>query len=152
VSFLCRIGQQSSLTPNPIQTQSPRATSQTGDIQPAFDDDGLLIPAAPNAPAWPPSDAPTFLVSELNRQVNLGVRRADVQDYEVLTALARVGETKLIGRQRTLLYLEPRDELYFSARGRAVAVLDYELQYTRVAAPEGATACVETPKDVIQCI
>jgi hypothetical protein len=54
-------------------------------------------------------------------------------------------------RQRTLLYLEPRDQLYFSARGRAVAAYDYELQLERVAV-EGATACVETPKQVTQCI
>lgn len=65
-------------------------------------------------------------------------------------ALLRPG---LVGvRQRTLLYLEPRDDLYFSARGRAVAVYDYEQVYTRVAAPEGAVACVETPKQIVQCI
>jgi hypothetical protein len=55
-------------------------------------------------------------------------------------------------RQRTLLYLEPRDALFFEARGRAVGVYDYTQEWVRVAAPEGATACVETPKDVVQCI
>lgn len=32
---------------------------------------------------WPPPNAPVFVVSEMCRQVTLGVRRADVQDYEV---------------------------------------------------------------------
>jgi len=84
--------------------------------------------------------------------VTLGVRRADVQDYEVLTAFALAAPGRVVARQRTLIYLEPRDDLYFRARRRAVAVLDYDLVFTRVKAPEGATVCVETPKDVIQCI
>lgn len=69
-----------------------------------------------------------------------------------MTAFALLSPTRIAARQRTLLYLEPRDDLYFSARGRAVAAYDYELRFVRVPAPEGATACVETPKDVVQCI
>lgn len=69
-----------------------------------------------------------------------------------MTAFALLSPTRIAARQRTLLYLEPRDQLYFEARGRSVASYSYDLTFTRVAAPEGATACVETPKDVVQCI
>jgi hypothetical protein len=80
-----------------------------------------------------------------------GPRRARRRP-QVITAFALVAPGRLSVRQRTLLYLEPRDTLYFSARGRAVAVYDYSQAWARVAAPQGATACVETPKDVVQCI
>ena len=101
---------------------------------------------------WPPPTAPLFVEAQLFRQVTLGVRRADVQDYETVTAYALLGAGRVAARQRTLIYLEPRDELFFAAGGRAVAVYDYVQEWVRVAAPEGATACVETPKRVVQCI
>ena len=69
-----------------------------------------------------------------------------------MTAFALAGPGAVVARQRTLAYLEPRDALYFRAAGRAVAAFDYELALARAPAPRGATACVETPKDVVQCI
>lgn len=69
-----------------------------------------------------------------------------------MTAYTQSADAVVSARQRTAVYLEPRDNLYFNASGRAVAVYDYDLQMRRVAAPRGATACVQTPKDVVQCI
>lgn len=41
------------------------------------------------------------------------------------------------------------------AFGRAVAIYDHDLEMRRMAAPEdapGAAACVQTPKDMVQCL
>ncbi|KAI8464780.1 MAG: hypothetical protein J3K34DRAFT_439122 [Monoraphidium minutum] len=122
---------------------------QSAELEPVYSEEDA--PSAAYA-AFPPPNAPGWVLSELCRQVTLGVRSAEVQDYEVATVFALVSPSRIVARQRTLLYLEPRDDLYFQARGRAVAAYDYELSYRRVAAPSGATACVETPKDVVQCI
>ena len=103
----------------------------------------------------------SFRTSELCRQVLVAVRDVQVSDYEVINEFRKVGAGKIVGRQRSLLYLQPQDALYFEAFGgnfgnKAVAVYDYEFTMTRVAvpgdAPRGAVACVETPKDVIQCL
>jgi hypothetical protein len=53
------------------------------------------------------------------------------------------------------VYLQPQDNLYFEAGGRPVAVYDYDLVLERVAVDDGAggrATCVETPKDVVQCV
>lgn len=77
-------------------------------------------------------------------------------DYEVLNSYTLQPDGTIACRQRTAIYLDPRQPAYFSARGRAVAVYDYDLTLTRVTppgdAPPGAVACVMTPKDVIQCV
>jgi hypothetical protein len=60
--------------------------SQTGEVEPEEEgggEGGSSGGGGGGGPAWPPSGAPVFVVSELCRQVDLGVRRADVQDYEV---------------------------------------------------------------------
>jgi hypothetical protein len=57
--------------------------------------------------------------------------------------------------QRTAVYLEPRDALYFEARGHPVAMYDYELELTRVEVADNLgrpVVCVETPKSVVQCV
>lgn len=100
------------------------------------------LPTRRRRRTFPPSQAPAGQIPSPSPPP----RRRQVVTAYVLTAPGRVS-----ARQRTLLYLEPRDQLYFSARGRAVAAYDYELQLERVAV-EGATACVETPKQVTQCI
>ncbi|GBG00009.1 hypothetical protein Rsub_12787 [Raphidocelis subcapitata] len=130
---------------------------QAGEVPVEYDEDGAPLAAAAAggadgaAEAWPPLGAPCFVLSEMCRQVTLGVRQADVQDYEIVTAFALTAPGRVSARQRTLLYLEPRDELFFSARGRAVAVYEYDLEFERVPV-EGAIACVDTPKSVTQCI
>lgn len=60
------------------------------------------------------------------------------------------------GRQRSCLYLQPQEERFFQAAGRAVAVYDYRFSMRRLPppgdAPSGAAACVQTPKAVWQCV
>lgn len=68
----------------------------------------------------------------------------------------QVGPGRVEGRQRSCLYLQPQEPLFFQAGGRAVAVYDYTFTMTRVPpeadAPAGAEACVQTPKQVFQCV
>jgi len=99
---------------------------------------------------------PAFVTSELLRQVLVGVRSVEVQDYEVINLYELLDKDVVRVRNRTAIYLEPRDELYFTAAGRAVAVYDYDIIMRRrpapLDAPQGATACVTTPKAVTQCV
>lgn len=98
---------------------------------------------------------PTFCTAELFRQVSLGVRAAQVRDFEVITAYSFEQEGRVQATQRVAVYLQPQDAAYFQAAGRAVSVYDYALTLTRMGpegAPQGAAACVATPKDVIQCV
>mmetsp|Transcript_7017 Transcript_7017/g.11933 ORF Transcript_7017/g.11933 Transcript_7017/m.11933 type:complete len:421 (+) Transcript_7017:308-1570(+) len=104
------------------------------------------------------SEAPsedTFITSELFRQVSTGGQSVAVQDYEVLTSFTQVQPGVVTARQRTVMYLQPNDPLFFQAFGRATAVSDYQLSLTRAPAPEdalGAIACAHTPKGYIQCL
>jgi len=98
-----------------------------------------------------------FVTAELFRQVALGVRAVDVNDYEVVTVYAQTAAGRVEGVQRSVVYLEPRDQLYFEAGGRGVAVYDYQFVMERVPPPAdaaelGAVACVLTPKNVTQCV
>jgi hypothetical protein len=43
--------------------------------------------------------------------VAIGVRQVDLRDYEVVNAYARQPDGSVTVRQRTLIYLEPRDDL-----------------------------------------
>ena len=113
-------------------------------------------------------ESTVFRTSELVRQVLVAVRDVQVLDYEILNEYTRKSSgggrrnssdgTDLIkGRQRSMLYLQPQDELYFQSGGKPVVVYDYEFEMKRVKAPEdaqemGAVACVLTPKQVVQCI
>lgn len=89
-------------------------------------------------------------------QVLLGVRQAEVKDYEIMHSWRRVKSDLVEGRQRSCLYLQPQEPGFFKAGGRAVAVYDYSFTMKRNAAPDdaprGAVACVPTPKDVVQCV
>ncbi|KAK9812649.1 hypothetical protein WJX72_001250 [[Myrmecia] bisecta] len=99
--------------------------------------------------------ADQFLTSEFYRQVLLGVQQVDVTDYEIITCFTREADGHVTGRQRSAVYLQPQDQLYFNALGRAVALYDYDLDMRRAPAPAdavGATACVQTPKDFVQCL
>jgi hypothetical protein len=96
-----------------------------------------------------------FVSSELCRQVVLGVRQVDVQDYEIMHRYELLAPGRIRAVQRTAVYLEPRDALYFKAGGHPVAVYDYELELVRTEVADTLgrpVACVETPKDVVQCI
>lgn len=97
----------------------------------------------------------SFVVSELSRQVTMATRNVQVQDYEVLTEYVRQSEDTVTARQVSAVYLDPRHPRYFNAAGRAVAIYRYSLVMSRVATPTGdggSVTCVETPKDVVQCI
>ena len=89
-------------------------------------------------------------------QVLVGVRQVEVTDYEVLHSYNLVRQGLVEGRQRSALYLQPQQPLYFEAGGRAVAVYDYSFTMRLVPppadAPGGAVACVPTPKSFVQCL
>ncbi len=84
------------------------------------------------------------------------MRAVDVADYEVMNAYTLTAPGKVSVQQRVAVYLDPMKPLYFEAARKATALYDWRLEMHRVAAPadapQGAVACVETPKDVIQCI
>lgn len=99
---------------------------------------------------------PAFYTSELCRQVLVGVRQVEVKDYEIMHSYRLAAPGVVEGRQRSCLYLQPQEERFFQAAGRAVAVYDYRFRMTRLPppgdAPPGAAACVQTPKAVWQCV
>ncbi|KAG7671449.1 hypothetical protein NADE_000913 [Nannochloris sp. 'desiccata'] len=101
-------------------------------------------------------DGKIFVTSELARQVLVAVRDVQVTDYEVINEYRLIAPGKIEGRQRSLLYLTPQDPNYFRAGNKAVTMYDYAFTMTRESpeadAPQGAVACVPTPKDVIQCL
>lgn len=85
----------------------------------------------------------------------MATRSVEVTDYEVLTEYMRQSDDTVTARQVTAVYLDPRNPRYFNAGGRAVAIYRYSLSLSRVPTPTGdggTVTCVETPKDVIQCI
>ena len=98
--------------------------------------------------------AAAFATSEMVRQVNLGVRSVETQDFEVITAYTRHSPTVITGRLRLAAYLTPQDADYFVAFGRPVEVDDWSFTMVRRETPGVAAGvvCVETPKDVIQCV
>lgn len=97
-----------------------------------------------------------FRTSELARQVLVTVGDVKVSDYEVLNEYRLEKEGVIQGRQRSAIFLQPQDPLYFETGSDAVAVYDYEFLMERVGppidAPAEAVACVQTPKQVFQCI
>ena len=84
------------------------------------------------------------------------MRQVEVKDYEIMHSYRQVAPGVVEGLQRSCLYLQPQEQLYFEAGGRAVAVYDYAFSMRReppeADAPFGAVACVPTPKQVVQCI
>jgi hypothetical protein len=86
----------------------------------------------------------------------MAVRAVDVSDYEIITAYSRLEDGVVSVRQRTVVYLDPRQPRYFDAGSRAVGVFDAAARMARqpapADAPPGAVACVATPKDVSQCV
>lgn len=116
----------------------------------------LFINALSQEDGPPEGGADTaFYTSELCRQVLLGVRQVEVKDYEIMHSYRLTGPGAAEGRQRSCLYLQPQEERFFQAAGRAVAVYDYRFSMRRLPppgdAPSGAAACVQTPKAVWQC-
>ena len=97
-----------------------------------------------------------FQTSELARQVFITVNNVQVSDYDVLNEFKLVKDGYITGRQRSLLYLQPQDPLFFKSSGKAVCVYDYGFTMAREPVrgddPSGAEACVDTPKQVTQCI
>jgi len=94
-----------------------------------------------------------FITSELFRQVRIAPRTVETTDYEIVTRYTLVSPGRVLAQQRTILYLQPQDALYFEALGRATAIYDYECEYTRAELEgEPGVACVETPKGATQCV
>lgn len=97
-----------------------------------------------------------FRTSELARQVFISVNNVQVSDYEVVNEYMLIKDGSITGRQRSFLYLQPQDPLFFKSNGKAVCVYDYGFTMEREPAgggdPVGAQACVTTPKQVTQCL
>jgi len=72
-----------------------------------------------------------FLCSELYRQVVIGARRVDVTDYELISKYEHRTDGSVEVRQRSVVYLQPQDNLYFDANNRSVAVYDYKIDLAR---------------------
>ena len=98
-----------------------------------------------------------FRTAECSRQTTVGVRSVDVRDYQILTRFERRADGRVAARQRVGIYLTPQAPLYFEAPNVAVALYDYDMRFERVDTPRGEgdagapLACVQTPKDVVQC-
>jgi len=73
-----------------------------------------------------------FCAAELARQVIISPRRVAVEDYEVMWRWELQPDGKIKGRQRRVDYLQPQDLLYFDAKGRGVAIYDYDAILTRI--------------------
>jgi hypothetical protein len=106
------------------------------------------------------SGSGAFHTAECIRQVTLGgVGRETVNDYQIVCRFEQDQQdaNRVLLRQKVAVYLSPYDPLYFSAVNQAVGIYSYDIQLQRVitASPEAGGApltCVETPKDVVQCI
>lgn len=72
----------------------------------------------------------SFICAEFYRQSAL--EQATAYDYKTLLSLARRTDEEVTARLRVGSLLNPRDELYFEAAERAVAVFDYAMTYRRV--------------------
>jgi len=92
-------------------------------------------------------DGNSFTSSELFRQevATNGIVES-VGDYEVLNRYTLIDEVRGLAmvQNRVVQYLVPGDALFDESRGRAVSLLDYEWNLTRV------RSCIETPYGV-QC-
>ncbi|CAG9467093.1 unnamed protein product [Pedinophyceae sp. YPF-701] len=73
-----------------------------------------------------------WCASEFCRQVLVAPRRVEVEDYEVLWRWEVERDGVVRARQRRAEYLQPQDQLYFDAKGRAIAVYDYDVTMCRV--------------------
>lgn len=97
-----------------------------------------------------------FHTAECSRQTSLTSRGVDVADYQIVSRFERLSPSRVALRQRVGVYLTPQAERYFDALNTAVALYDYELVMDReesVATEGGGTlVCVQTPKDVVQCL
>eukprot|EP00242_Pyramimonas_sp_CCMP2087_P003111 CAMPEP_0198231456 /NCGR_PEP_ID=MMETSP1445-20131203/115211_1 /TAXON_ID=36898 /ORGANISM="Pyramimonas sp., Strain CCMP2087" /LENGTH=374 /DNA_ID=CAMNT_0043912071 /DNA_START=94 /DNA_END=1218 /DNA_ORIENTATION=- len=76
-------------------------------------------------------DDHTFLCSEFYRQVGVGVRRVDMTDYELLTKYVRRPDGSIHASQRSVVYLQPQDDLFFDVYNRGVAVYEYEIDLAK---------------------
>ena len=75
-------------------------------------------------------------VHVVTRQVMLGPRSVDTNDYEVINSYRPPRQDGVvIGRQRSAVYLTPQDRLYFEAENRAVAIYDYDVVLTPLHRP-----------------
>lgn len=77
------------------------------------------------------SQANSYFSSETFRQVLVGARRVEVTDFEILQNLVLHHDGSVHGRQRTVVYLQPQDALYFEVYNRGVAVYDYALTFKK---------------------
>lgn len=58
-------------------------------------------------------------------------------DEEVMTSLRRKPDGSIVGRLRLVGYLNPKDDLYFDAANRAVAIADYSMKFTAIVGMDG---------------
>ncbi|CAK0814553.1 unnamed protein product [Prorocentrum cordatum] len=61
-------------------------------------------------------------------------------DEEAITSLRRKPDGSIVGRLRSVGYLNPKDELYFDAANRAVAIADYSMKLTAIVDADGGSA------------
>lgn len=101
-------------------------------------------------------ESDVFYTAECTRQVSIGVAREAVSDYQILCRFERKGPDDVLLTQRVAVYLTPQDPAYFDVANAAVGVYTYTINMRRNTAdsPDGGPrlACVETPKEVVQCI
>lgn len=105
----------------------------------------------------------TYCTAERCRAVTLAPGNVIVSDSETITEFRQIDDDHVAAFSRIAVYLTPNPNsregiLWQQVGGKAVAFYDYELDMTRIkesfTMKDGSTmerACVQTPKDVVQC-
>lgn len=105
----------------------------------------------------------SYACAERSRSVTLASRNAIASDTESITEFQQVGPNSVKATNRIAVYLTPNPNsregiLWQQVGGKAVAFFDYEVEMERILEPfvvngnqEIQRACVQTPKDVVQC-
>jgi len=105
----------------------------------------------------------SYCAAERSRSVTLAPGATIVSDTETITEFTKVADNHVTAVSRIAVYLTPNPNnregiLWEQVGGKAVAFFDYSLDMTRklenFQLSDGSTvsrACVETPKNVVQC-
>ena len=108
-------------------------------------------------------DENTYCTAERSRSVTLVTRDAVVSDTETITEFHKQSPDHVSAVSRIAVYLTPNPNsregvLWQQTGGKAVAFFDYDIDMSRIKeeftmsdGTKQQRACVETPKDVIQC-
>ena len=113
------------------------------------------------------TDPSIYCAVERSRSLTVGPGTVIVSDQETITEFQRVDADTVSAVSRTAVYLTPNPNsregiLWSQVGGKAVAYFDYQLDMKRIREEfvitdsDGSSkivsrACVQTPKDVIQC-